>query len=125
VLSGLTSLTTREDLARAAVEALLGSLGDAVDALGGEVARVLVIGGAARNPAVQQLAPQVWGLPVEVPVPGEYVARGAARQAAWALSGAPVPPTWSTVDTERFEAPVEPLVRRQYAVLRDRTEGWD
>ena len=30
-----------------------------------------------------------------VPQPGEYVADGAARQAAWVLSGAEAPPEWS------------------------------
>ena len=40
VLSGLTSAVTRADLARAAVEALLCSLADAMDALGGTPKRV-------------------------------------------------------------------------------------
>jgi xylulokinase len=31
---------------------------------------------------------------VILPEPAEYVALGAARQAAWALSGADTPPTW-------------------------------
>jgi xylulokinase len=30
-----------------------------------------------------------------LPEPAEYVALGAARQAAWTLSGAPEPPPWS------------------------------
>ncbi|GAA2015994.1 xylulokinase [Nakamurella flavida] len=124
VLSGLTSGVQREDLARAAVEALLGSLGDAIDALGVVPGRVLVIGGAARNPAVQQLAPAVWGLPVEFPVPGEYVALGAARQAAWALSGADEPPAWAPPETTAFTADPTPVVRRRYDVLRDRTADW-
>jgi xylulokinase len=33
-------------------------------------------------------------MPVVVPEPAEYVALGAARQAAWALSGAAEPPAW-------------------------------
>ena len=85
VLHGLTSVTSREDLARAAVEALLCSLADAVDALHTRANRILLIGGGSRNPAVQQLAPAIFGMPVHVPPPGEYVALGAARQAAWAL----------------------------------------
>jgi xylulokinase len=36
---------------------------------------------------VQQVAPDVFGVPVAVPAPGEYVALGAARQAAGALAG--------------------------------------
>ena len=91
VLHGLTSATSREDLARAAVEALLCSLADAVDALHTPAKRILLIGGASRNPAVQQLAPAIFGMPVHVPPPGEYVALGAARQAAWALAGTAEP----------------------------------
>ncbi|MFI5428767.1 FGGY-family carbohydrate kinase [Aeromicrobium sp. UC242_57] len=60
--AGLTSSTTREDLARAAFEALLCSLADAVDLLvgmtGDPVQQILLIGGAASNPAIQTLAPR-------------------------------------------------------------------
>ena len=48
---------------------------------------MLLIGGAARNPAIQQLAPAIIGADVLLPEPAEYVALGAARQAAWALAG--------------------------------------
>ena len=50
-----------------------------------EPRRVLLVGGAARSPAVRALAPAILGRPVLLPPPGEYVALGAARQAAWAL----------------------------------------
>ena len=50
--------------------------------------RMLLIGGAAQNPAVRAIAAQVFDVPVVVPEPGEYVADGAARQAAWVLTGA-------------------------------------
>jgi xylulokinase len=36
---------------------------------------------------VQRVAPDVFGVPVAVPAAGEYVAMGAARQAASALAG--------------------------------------
>ena len=49
--------------------------------------RVLLTGGAAKSEAVRAIAPAVFGLPVAVPEPAEYVALGAARQAAWALAG--------------------------------------
>jgi xylulokinase len=88
-LSGMTlASTTRENLARAAVEGMLGGLGaglDALRALGVPLERALLIGGAAQSEAVRQIAPQVFGMPVEVPAPGEYVALGAARQAARVL----------------------------------------
>jgi xylulokinase len=43
---------------------------------------------------VQEIAPDLFGVPVAVPSPGEYVAVGAARQAAWALAGGGHPPRW-------------------------------
>ncbi len=121
VLSGLTSATRREDLARAAVEALLCSVADAVDALGLAPRRLIIIGGGARSVAVQSLAPAIFGLPVAVAEPGEYVALGAARQAAWALAGTTMPPDWPAVAATEFTAEPTPLVRQQYAALRDTT----
>ena len=103
-LHGLTTATTRADLARAHVEGLLFSLADAVDALaevsGHRPDRLLLIGGAARNPAVLALAPLVFDAPVVLPDPAEYVALGAARQAAWVLSGADAPPEWPVPTTD-------------------------
>jgi xylulokinase len=124
VLAGMTSGVTRENFARAAVEALLCSLADAVDALGVKPTRVLMIGGGARNPAVQQLAPSVFGQSVQVLDPGEYVALGAARQAAWALSGAESPPNWAPAPSTKFTGEPTPEVRRHYDVLRDATGSW-
>ncbi|WP_370617570.1 xylulokinase [Mumia sp. Pv 4-285] len=129
VWSGLTPATTREDLARAVVEAMLCSLADAVDLLrervGGIDGRILLIGGATANPAVRALAPAVLGGPVHVPEPAEYVALGAARQAAWACSGQAEPPDWDARGTEVLEADPTPAVRETYALLRDRTAAWD
>ncbi|WP_311259029.1 xylulokinase [Microbacterium sp. WCS2018Hpa-9] len=84
-LSGMTlASTTRENLARAAVEGMLRGLGAGLDALrdlGIPLERALLIGGGAQSEAVRRIAPEILGLPVEVPEPGEYVALGAARQA--------------------------------------------
>jgi xylulokinase len=88
--------STRSNLARAAIEGMLCGLSGGLDALraqGGAATRLLLIGGAVQNPAVQSIAAQVFDLPVVIPSPGEYVARGAALQAAWMLSG--TPPQWS------------------------------
>ncbi|CAN7177034.1 xylulokinase [Microbacterium sp. LjRoot45] len=86
-LTGMTlASTTRENLARAAVEGMLRGLGAGLDALraqGVPIERALLIGGGAQSEAVRRIAPDVLGVPVEVPEPGEYVALGAARQAAW------------------------------------------
>ncbi len=129
VLWGLTSTnTTPENLARAAVEALLCSLADAVGNLadcGITAERVILIGGAARSEAVRQIAPGIFGVPVTVPQPAEYVALGAARQAAWALSGSASPPEWPLPGlSAEYTAEPAPQVRERYAALRDATADW-
>jgi xylulokinase len=127
-MHGLTSATNREDLARAVIEGLLCSLQDAVKALetatGVPTRRILLIGGGSQSEALRRIAPQVFGVAVNVPAPGEYVALGAARQAAWALSGAGQPPQWPGADSTVFEDTPRPQVYERYAELRDRTEGW-
>ncbi|MFE7843782.1 xylulokinase [Microbacterium sp. NPDC057407] len=89
-LTGMTlASTTRENLARAAVEGMLSGLAAGLEALRGlgvPLERALLIGGGAQSEAVRAIAPLVLGLPVEVPEPGEYVALGAARQAAAVLA---------------------------------------
>jgi len=90
-LTGMTlASTTRENLARAAVEGMLGGLDaglEALRALGVPLERALLIGGGAQSEAVRAIAPLVFGIPVEIPEPGEYVALGAARQAAMVAQG--------------------------------------
>jgi xylulokinase len=88
---------TPENMARAAVEGMLCGLAAGLAELrkaGVRARRVLLIGGAAKSSAVRAIAPSLFGAPVEIPEPAEYVALGAARQAAWALSGAEEPPRW-------------------------------
>lgn len=115
-LVGLTlGNTTRANLARAAIEGMLCALGAGVDAIRGQgvdTERLLLIGGAAANPAVQAIAGQVFDLPVVIPAAGEYVADGAARQAAWALSGQR--PTWPVELIGRPVADARPVVAEQY-----------
>ncbi|OBI05077.1 FGGY family carbohydrate kinase [Mycobacterium scrofulaceum] len=114
------------NLARAAVEGLLCALADGLDHLAahGVVARrVLLIGGGAASQALRAIAPAVFGVPVSVPAPGQYVALGAARQAAWALSGAARPPAWGRPRTDDYTADPTPQVHERYARVRDLTEG--
>ncbi|WP_336630640.1 MULTISPECIES: xylulokinase [unclassified Microbacterium] len=89
-LTGMTlASTTRENLARASVEGMLRGLAaglDAIRGLGVPIERALLVGGGAQSEAVRRIAPEVLGIPVEVPAPGEYVALGAARQAASLLA---------------------------------------
>lgn len=112
-----TSSTTRENLARAAVEGLLCLLADALAAvveLGAEVDRVTLVGGAARSEAVQAIAPQILGVPVEVAPDAEHVADGAARQAAWVLAGGSDAPAWPERDGRPSEAAPRPEILERY-----------
>lgn len=124
-LHGLTLRTaTPAYLARAAVEGMLCALADGLDALtaqGADARRVILVGGGARSAAVRRIAPQVFGRPVVVPPPGEYVADGAARQAAWVALGGAAPPQWMVDGTREYAAEPVPAVRERYAQARDRT----
>lgn len=117
--------TTPAHLARAAVEGMLCALADGLDALraqGVPVERVSLIGGGAQSEAVRRIAPAVLGIDVTVPTPGEYVADGAARQAAWVVSGSDQPPAWTAAgEAEVYEADPAPHVREQYAAVRELT----
>ena len=85
-LEGMTlSNCDRAHVARATIEGLLALMRGALDAVraqGVAVERVLLVGGGARSSAVRALASEALGATVEVPHPGEYVALGAAMQAA-------------------------------------------
>lgn len=114
------------NLARAAVEGLLCALADGLAHLtahGVIARRILLTGGGARSRALREIAPAVFGVPVLAPAPAEYVALGAARQAAWALRGSPRPPTWKPPRTDEYTADPVPAVLDRYAHVRDLTEG--
>jgi xylulokinase len=107
---------TRANVARAAIEGMLCGLAaglDAVRAVGVREKRLLFIGGAAQNVAVAQIAAQVFDATVVVPAPGEYVADGAAVQAAWALTGAR--PAWPLTIAAEPAPDFRPVIREQYA----------
>jgi xylulokinase len=122
-IHGLTLRTSDPaHLARAAVEGMLCALADGLDALernGSTANRIVLVGGGARSDAVRRIAPALFGLPVLVPPPGEYVADGAARQAAWVVAGGATPPSWSAETPEVYEDTSVPLIREQYAAARD------
>ena len=115
-LTGMRRATmTPEHLAQASVLGLVCSLADALDALRGQgvsVQRVILIGGGSQSAAVQKIVADVFGVPVVLPKPGEYVALGAARQAAWALDGTTDFPHWPLEIAQEFE----PSAQRSWAV---------
>jgi xylulokinase len=115
-LIGMTlSNTTSENLARAAVEGMMCGLADGLGAivrLGINPKRLLLVGGGAKSRAVPQIAAEVLGLPVLVPDFGEYVAIGAARQAAWVLLK--VLPHWPISLSSKMETPAQPHILAAY-----------
>ncbi|MCX2951126.1 xylulokinase [Lentzea sp. NEAU-D7] len=117
-LHGLTlTNATPANIARAAVEGMLCGLAVGLDALaeqGADVTGVRLVGGAAVSPAVREIAPTVFGVPVTVPAPDEYVANGAARQAAWTLTNGTTPPEWTLAESTRYEADAVPEIRARY-----------
>ncbi|WP_026248469.1 xylulokinase [Streptomyces sp. LaPpAH-108] len=123
-----------EHLARASFEGMLCGLADALDVLRGrgvEVRRIFLLGQAAELPAVQAVAPALFGAQVVVPQPADYAAIGAARQAAWALGAAQgtldprTPPAWQGAAAQVLEPgddlAVGQAVRQQYTSVREQT----
>jgi xylulokinase len=115
-LFGLTlASTTRPTLARAAIEGMLCGLADGLDAVRGQgvlASRILLTGGAAQNSAVSAIAAQVFDVPVVIPRPAEYVALGAAVQAAWALTGER--PEWPVELVAEPALDTRAIIREQY-----------
>lgn len=114
-LEGMTlANASAENVARAFVEGMLCGLADGLDAVlaqGLTARRLLIIGGAARNPAVREVARDIFTVPIDVPEQAEYVAIGAARQAAWTLTGSL--PEWA-VELVATLHPRPSGVRQQY-----------
>lgn len=113
------------DIARAMIEGMLCGLTDAVEALmrlGVTVNRILIIGGAAKNPAIPIIASALMGREVVLPPAGEYVADGAGKQAAWALLGEM--PQWDLGKVSHHQTKPTPAVMEKYRTVRDNTAGW-
>ncbi|MCM6773731.1 xylulokinase [Nocardia sp. CDC159] len=129
-LHGLTPRNMRPpNIARAAAEGMVCNLAEALDRLrAGELPprRVVLIGGAAASPLIAEIARDIFGLAVAVPEPREYVALGAARQAAWALTATANPPDWPVPPAREIEAPAVDsgrAIRERYGRLRRAIHG--
>jgi xylulokinase len=122
-LTGITRASlTPENLARAAVLSVANSLADCLDSLrdtATPVDRVMFIGGGAKSAALRSVLADTIGMAVDVPQAREYVALGAARQAAWAATGHL--PHWgrrleTVLHTTEDDGPA--IYRQRYAQLR-------
>jgi xylulokinase len=88
-ITGLSTSTTREDVARAAFEGVACGLLDGLDALTragvGADGDIVLVGGGARSTAYQRVVADLSGRVVVVADAGEHVATGACVQAAAVL----------------------------------------
>jgi xylulokinase len=117
---------TPANIARATIEGVLYSLAYGIQTLRqetGAISRITLTGGAAQSAAVRAVAPAVFGLPIATTEVFESVAVGAAKQAAWALTG--VMPEWSVPYLSQREpsiaevASAEEISERYRAILAD------
>jgi xylulokinase len=129
-ISGLRTDTTREQLARAAIEGVVCGLLDGLDALSSVAetgaGRLVLVGGGARSPAYRQLLADLSGRAVTVPAELEHVAAGACVQAAAVLHQRPpeqVSAAWDLSEGTVVEpgpgAAAAADVRAAYAARRD------
>lgn len=123
-LLGLTRAElTAENVARSAVLGLACAIADAIDDLesaGVRIGSVTLVGGGAQSAALRTAVADLCRRSVQWPTPREYAAIGAARQAAWAVTGSlpewPRPPV-RTIDPTTNDSWVSE-VRSQYARSR-------
>ena len=127
LLAGITNNNlTAENICRAAIETIICGLVDSISTLtstGAKIERVMIIGGAAKNPGVGPIAASILGRPVMTFPPREFVADGAARQAAWALTGDL--PEWKIPDVIEFEEKSAVFVLEQHRKLKAKSPNVD
>ena len=120
IMAGITTATTREEVARAAYEGVIFGLyrgQQSLERVGVNVTgRILAVGGGARSAAYTQLLSDITRRPILVPDEDEATARGAAVQAA-AVAGrrsvADVRDEW----TPRATVVAEPRARTRKAAF--------
>lgn len=116
---------TRENFARSVVEGVVANLADGLDAIvqqTEDLKGILVVGGGAQNEAIISVIGENFSLPITVPESGEYVALGAATQAAWALNQSR--PSWKPKgDSIPNSKSVSPARQQLHLLLRHYSEG--
>jgi xylulokinase len=126
-LHGLTSATTRAQLALAAHDGVLCGLLDGLDALRAVAPRLdgrtFLVGGGSRSVAYRQRLADLLHAPIVVPHTDETVATGAAVQAAAVVTGEPmhaIADRWSLGAGTATEPGRDASARRTaYAAVRD------
>jgi glycerol kinase len=111
LVAGLTQMTRREHLVRAALEAIAYRTRDVLDAMALELETLRADGGGTANPFLMQFQADLLGIPVEVALERETSALGAAALAALALGQRERPPEPSTGARYEPELPREEAER--------------
>lgn len=105
-IHGITPVAmTRENVARLAFEGLACLMAGALEQVrstGARIDSLILVGGGAKSAALRDILPAVLDLSIDLPRPGEYVALGAALQAARVLN--PATPAWPVEIIERLDA---------------------
>jgi xylulokinase len=100
-------------MARSLFEGILCGLADALQSLPDpDDGKIFLVGGAAKSKALREIAPMILGRKVLVPEPGEYVAIGAAKQAAASI-GISIA-DWKSSSVMEFDAKHEPWILERY-----------
>ena len=124
-LLGMDADFSRAEFARAVMEGVACAVREGLEAMLAhtriEPRRILLVGGGAASEAFRAILAGILGCPVQVPPPGESAAVGAARQAAWILSGSANPPDWSESlgEMRTYEEPLADGVYQRYADYRN------
>jgi xylulokinase len=120
-MAGLRPTTTREQIARAAIEGVVCGLLDGLDALTGTGVRtdgkIVLVGGGAESFAFQRVLADLSGRPLVVPDANEHVAAGACIQAVAVLQAREITEVARAWDLGRG-AVVEPRLDVDRAAVR-------
>ena len=85
--------------------------------------RIILVGGGARSEAVRHIAPALWGAPVHVPTPAEYVALGPPGRPHGRSRRMIRHRHWSFGITTTYTADPTPHVLDQYRAAQPLTLG--
>jgi xylulokinase len=110
---GIDVTTSREQILRAAYEGVVWSLLTGLEGVraqlpAGATPELRLIGGGARSETWQRVVADLWGAPVRVPEPAEFVAIGAAMSACAALTGESYDEIRARWSSETSDVLVEP-----------------
>src|SRR5262249_13547269 len=131
---GLTRGTTREHIARAALEAIAYQTADVLNCMQGdssiELSELRVDGGAARNDFLMQFQADMLGIPVVRPANTETTAAGAAYLAGLAMdfwkSADDISETWERerTFTPQMSADERKRLLADWSRAIERASGW-